>query len=209
MMDDPGSDGGKAARIKEAAKLLFIEKGYDGTTMQAIADSSQVNKALLHYYFQSKDKLFRLIFREELMELSDSLASLWQEGEKTLQLRFEEWIDSQVAFLARAPQLPLFIIAEMSRNPALIEGLLAEFVPPSHLLATIEGETGPAGNPALPAFVELVGTLYSLLFFPAVAAPMIRQLLGVDSPLLGELIAAQARLAKDLVRQRLGGQVPR
>lgn len=45
--------------------------------------------------------------------------------------------------------------------------------------------------------------VFSLLFFPAVAAPMIQHLLGVDSPILGELMASQARLAKDLVRRRL------
>jgi hypothetical protein len=47
--------------------------------------------------------------------------------------------------------------------------------------------------------------VYSLIFFPAVAAPMIRHLLGVDSPLLDELMASQARLAKEIVRQRLPG----
>jgi TetR/AcrR family transcriptional regulator len=201
-VDEQNQDENRATRIKEAAKRLFMDKGYDGTTMQAIADEAKVNKALLHYYFESKDKLFLLIFRAELSELSESLASIWREGEKTLAERLEEWVDSQTAFLARAPRLPLFIIAEMSRNPELIKELLTEFLPPPDLLH-IAGAAPESGH-GLPVLIELVGALYSLLYFPAVAAPMIRHLLGVDSPLLGELMAAQARLAKDLVRSRLG-----
>jgi len=41
-------------KILEAAKAVFIEKGKDGTTMQAIADKAEINKALLHYYFRIK-----------------------------------------------------------------------------------------------------------------------------------------------------------
>jgi TetR/AcrR family transcriptional regulator len=187
----------------ESAKQLFIDKGYDGTTMQAIADSAGVNKALLHYYFESKDKLFLLIFREELSELSDSLASIWREDEGSLRERLERWVDSQTAFLAREPRLPLFIIAEMSRNPGLIKELLAEFLPPPNLLQRSGKEIAAEEGAGLPILVELVGALYSLIFFPAVAAPMIRHLLGVDSPLMDELMAGQARLAKELVRRRL------
>jgi TetR/AcrR family transcriptional regulator len=203
-MDIQEQDEGKAARIREAAKELFLDKGYDGTTMQAIADASSVNKALLHYYYESKDRLFLLIFREELAELSLSLATIWQEGEKTLLERLEEWVDSQTLFIARSPRLPLFIISEMARNPELIKALLAEFLPPPHLLQPAATEASPEGEPGLPVLVELVGMVFSLLFFPAVAAPMIRHLLGLDSPILGELMASQARLAKELVRRRLG-----
>lgn len=202
-MEIQGQDEGRAARIREAAKELFLEKGYDGTTMQAIADASSVNKALLHYYYQSKDGLFLLIFREELSALSNSLASIWKEGEKSLLERLEEWVDSQTLFIARAPRLPLFIISEMARNPELIKELLAEFLPPPHLLQPAGKESSQGGEPGLPVLVELVGMVFSLLFFPAVAAPMIQHLLGVDSPILGELMASQARLAKDLVRRRL------
>lgn len=195
-------------RIKEAAKLLFLDKGYDGTTMQAIADASGVNKALLHYYFEGKDKLFLLIFREELAELSESLAAIWREGEGPLEDRLLEWIDSQIAFLARAPRLPLFVIAELSRNPLLVKGLLSEFLPSLTLLQPREGEGGSGVEPRLAGLVELMGALYSLMYFPSVAAPLIEHLLGVDSPLLAQLMASQVRLAKDLVHERLGGKAP-
>ena len=47
-------------RIKEAAKKVFVQKGYAGARMQDIANEAKINKALLHYYFRSKDQLFEL-----------------------------------------------------------------------------------------------------------------------------------------------------
>jgi TetR/AcrR family transcriptional regulator len=207
-MDSAKEDESRATRIKEAAKKIFVDKGYDGTTMQAIADASKVNKALLHYYFESKDKLFLLIFREEMGALVASMSALWTEGEKPLSRRLEEWIDEQVAFLARAPQLHLFIITEMTRNPELIKELLTEFIPPPGLMGDVDDRkrsvSGPKGEPELPVLVQLACTVYSLIFFPAVAAPMIQHLLGIHTALRDELLASQVRLAKDLVRRQLG-----
>ena len=49
-------------KILNAAKKVFLTKGMDGARMQDIADEAGINKALLHYYFRSKDKLFEQIF---------------------------------------------------------------------------------------------------------------------------------------------------
>lgn len=51
-------------KILEAARKIFLEKGLDGARMQDIADKAGINKAMLHYYFRSKDKLFEQIFLE-------------------------------------------------------------------------------------------------------------------------------------------------
>ena len=50
--------------ILDAAKKVFLDKGFDGARMQQIADEARINKALLHYYFRSKDKLFDAIFED-------------------------------------------------------------------------------------------------------------------------------------------------
>ncbi|MBK9511763.1 MAG: helix-turn-helix transcriptional regulator [Cytophagaceae bacterium] len=53
-------------KIFLAAENEFMEKGFDGTRMQAIADRAGINKAMLHYYFRSKDALFEKIFQEKI-----------------------------------------------------------------------------------------------------------------------------------------------
>ena len=52
------------AQILKAAREVFIAKGLDGARMQEIADHAGINKALLHYYFRTKEKLFEAVFRE-------------------------------------------------------------------------------------------------------------------------------------------------
>ncbi|GAA0548810.1 TetR/AcrR family transcriptional regulator [Chitinophaga japonensis] len=47
-------------QIIAAAKMIFLRKGLAGVRMQDIADEAGINKALLHYYNRSKDKLFSL-----------------------------------------------------------------------------------------------------------------------------------------------------
>ena len=49
-------------KIVDAAKKVFIQKGMDGARMQQIADEAGINKALLHYYFRTKNKLFEKVF---------------------------------------------------------------------------------------------------------------------------------------------------
>jgi TetR/AcrR family transcriptional regulator len=60
-------------KIIRAATEVFLEKGKDGARMQEIADQAGINKALLHYYFRSKDKLFLTVFRTEFRMMLDNL----------------------------------------------------------------------------------------------------------------------------------------
>ena len=52
--------------ILEAAKDIFQQKGMDGARMQEIADKANINKALLHYYYRSKQLLFEAVFKSAL-----------------------------------------------------------------------------------------------------------------------------------------------
>ena len=45
-------------RIERAARDLFGERGFDATTIRAIATRAEVDPALVHHYFGSKEQLF-------------------------------------------------------------------------------------------------------------------------------------------------------
>ena len=49
-------------RIIGAAKKLFAAKGFDSASVDEIAKHAHVNKALIYYYFESKDKLLEYQF---------------------------------------------------------------------------------------------------------------------------------------------------
>ena len=59
-------------QVLDAALELFLEHGYDGTSMQAVADQAGVTKPVVYACYSSKDSLFRaLLAREETRILSE------------------------------------------------------------------------------------------------------------------------------------------
>jgi AcrR family transcriptional regulator len=65
--------------VLDAALKLFLKAGYDGTSMQAVADQAWVTKPVVYACFTSKDELFRaLMAREEeriLAEIQGAFAN--------------------------------------------------------------------------------------------------------------------------------------
>ena len=58
--------------VLDAALELFLEHGYDGTSMQAVADQAGVTKPVVYACFPGKDELFRaLLAREEQRILAE------------------------------------------------------------------------------------------------------------------------------------------
>ncbi|GIF14420.1 TetR family transcriptional regulator [Actinoplanes teichomyceticus] len=53
----PGNPDTREA-ILAAARAAFAERGYDGTSIRAVATGAGVDPALVHHYFGTKDKLF-------------------------------------------------------------------------------------------------------------------------------------------------------
>ncbi len=73
-------------KILKAAQQLFAERGFWGTSVQEIADSAQVNKAMLFYYFKSKENLYftllERILEGVLVTLRGQIAAHTVPGEK-------------------------------------------------------------------------------------------------------------------------------
>lgn len=55
----------RAEEIKQAALVLFAEKGYDATSIQHITASVRVKKATFYSHFQSKNELFLQLLKEQ------------------------------------------------------------------------------------------------------------------------------------------------
>lgn len=59
--------------IIDAARKVFIKKGYHGAKLEDIAIEANVNQALLHYYYRSKDKLFDIVLFEACSIIQNKL----------------------------------------------------------------------------------------------------------------------------------------
>lgn len=60
-------------KIKQAAKEIFLQKGYDWSRTREITEKAWVNLALLNYYFWWKKELFNIIMFELLEDFRDSM----------------------------------------------------------------------------------------------------------------------------------------
>ncbi len=110
-------------RILEAAKEVFIAKGFDGARMQEIADTAEINKALLHYYFRNKDKLFEAVFEETLLQIGPMVLSFVNEP-IPLEVKIWKFVDDYIEIIRNNPKLPLFILNEIHVNPDRILSFL-------------------------------------------------------------------------------------
>jgi TetR/AcrR family transcriptional regulator len=103
-------------RIKEAAKKVFLEKGYDGTTTRDIAKEAGLNMALLNYYFRNKEKLFLQIYSELAGTYFKELIDLMNQPIE-LKEKISAIMDNHFGVLSGNPHLAAFIPNELARNP--------------------------------------------------------------------------------------------
>jgi AcrR family transcriptional regulator len=151
-----------------------MEKGIDGARMQDIADKAGINKALLHYYFRSKEKLFEMIFMEEARKFMPKVTSIMV-SELTLFEKVEKFVGEYIDTLLQNPLLPIFILNEINRNPKdAIKKIFGNQRPPidkvDELIAKLvkKGEIKP-----IKAY-ELMVNMVSLCIFPFLARPMVQ-----------------------------------
>jgi TetR/AcrR family transcriptional regulator len=110
-------------KIFDAATDVFTEKGMDGARMQDIANHAGINKALLHYYYRSKDRLFDAVFEKIAGKMFSKFAPVFDEN-LTLEDKIRFFFKEHITFLQENPRLPSFILNEINRNPARIKRVI-------------------------------------------------------------------------------------
>jgi AcrR family transcriptional regulator len=97
---DPAPRSPKAEQtrrtITDAAMSLFREKGYDGTTMRAIADAAGVSLGSAYYYFAGKEHLIQAFYDQVQVDHAAAAAAVL-DGDKAFATRLrgvlEAWVD--------------------------------------------------------------------------------------------------------------------
>jgi TetR/AcrR family transcriptional regulator len=110
-------------KIFEAATEVFLEKGMDGARMQDIANCAGINKALLHYYYRTKEHLFNAVFEMIAGQMFRKFAPVFDE-KLSLEEKIRFFLREHITFLQNNPKLPAFILNELNRNPERIKKLI-------------------------------------------------------------------------------------
>lgn len=121
----PNKDKITEEKIFDAAAEVFETRGLEGARMQEIADRAGINKALLHYYYRSKDKLFQKVFDRLANKLFDRLFSIF-DNDYPLEKKLELFYQEHISFLQQHPKMPAFVFHELNQHPERVEGLFTK-----------------------------------------------------------------------------------
>lgn len=180
-MVKPKKDKTTEQLVLDAAKKVFIRKGMAGARMQDIADEAGINKAMLHYYFRNKEKLFEVIFMEAAAKLFPRINVIFSSDQPLFE-KIESFCDEYIATIIDNPYLPLFVLNEINREPEYFmqKVMSGNTRPqPEKFLQQIEKEI-KKGNIKRISPLQLLMNLLSLTIFPFVAKPMFQSNLGID-----------------------------
>lgn len=103
------------SRILHEAKGLFITNGYAGTSIREIAKASGANVAHIKYYFDSKAKLFEIIF-DEAFEIMVARIHATLDSDLPFMEMIDNWIDIYFDILPEYPMIPIFILNEINQR---------------------------------------------------------------------------------------------
>lgn len=99
-------------KILKAAKEVFLQKGRDGARMQEIAERAGLNKALLHYYFRSKEKLYQTVLQLTLRRFIEGFMFAGEQEESFDQF-LRRFINDYIDQLVEHEHVVRFILWEL------------------------------------------------------------------------------------------------
>jgi AcrR family transcriptional regulator len=188
-------EDGAELRIKEAARQLFQEKGFDGVRTREIAEKAGINSALLHYYFRSKEKLFRIIMNESIREMFAFLQQIINEPSTSLSYKIDEIVNGYLNVVLATPNLVLFVLNELHANPKLLireSKVPHRFLNESYLSKQIAKHL--EANSIAISPLHIVMNMISLTVMPVIASPMAKHLYDVDDENFRCLIEERRKL---------------
>ncbi len=170
-------------RIREVAQELFFKQGYAATSTTQIAHEVGCTQALVHYYYRTKENLFRQIFLEQI-EAALNVISRSLVSEES----FENFLRSAISLyfdtLMQNPRLPYFVLEELVSNPERRKYLRENFVKkPGYAMlymqldARVKAEQ-QAGRLAKVDAFDIMMSVASLTVFTFISLPMYQDLLS-------------------------------
>jgi AcrR family transcriptional regulator len=134
-------------RILTAAAEEFAANGFFGARTQAIADAAGVNKAMLHYYFRSKENLYGHVIAGALSRILNQVGQAWL-SQDSVESRLEKVVDAYMD--------------NYERNPGFLKIILREFVDGGERFRKVfrdRKDLGPlASGVTLPQIMDRIGS---------------------------------------------------
>jgi AcrR family transcriptional regulator len=165
---DPSSTEEK---IKEAARKVFIRKGYAAARTRDIAEEAGINLALLNYYFRSKQKLFDEVMKEKIQTLLKTIIPVLQDTTTTLDEKIKIIVFNYLKVLAQNNDLPIFVLSELSQGSVSFISKL----PPGKIILQSSFMLQLKQRKKNVDPIQFLISMLALIIFPFVAKPLLTQ----------------------------------
>jgi len=171
-------------RILQAALKEFAEQGFSGARMEAIARKADINKAMLFYYFSSKENLYRTVLFGVFSEIFGEIGRFISQP-LTPALLLEKFPEIYIHFIARHPDLVRIMVFDLIHNPENVTAAMSEIThermafQPHPLLEMIpewhrQGLTSEADP------LHFMMNIVALSIFSFVGKPMVEAVSGIQ-----------------------------
>ena len=192
-------DKNTESQILNAAKNVFQRKGMDGSRMQEIADEAGINKAMLHYYYRSKQMLFEAVFKGAFSLLAPQFNKILND-DNSLEEKIKKFTSSYISFTIEHPYLPNFIIQELNKNPDFMLKMKENNGFPNlekfKKQVAVEVNNGTLKNVSAE---QLFINILALNVFPFIAKPLIKGLIAVKEDGFQQLIEDRKTEVADFI----------
>ena len=191
-MTDPDLD--TRSRILDAAERAFAEGGLAGARVASIAEAAGANKAMLYYYFDSKEALYFAVLERVMGQVAEVAVAVGLDAARPPAEAIPAFITGYQRVLAAHPHFVRVVLRGLLDHPDAILDFVrprfARFVPlvvARITQAQADGQLNANLQPILtpPALVA------PIVFF-AFAHPLFSKLTGIPAEGLPERFAANA-----------------
>ena len=192
-------------QILEAAKKVFIQKGYAGARMQEIADEAKINKSMLHYYYRNKESLFERILEDAIEAVIPKLVeALMSEG--TVIQKLERLVRSYIDTILENSYLPMFLLHEIAQNRMGIIDKMKSKLDQHHVLTRfskqiLDEQAQGILKPIMPQHILL--SVMSLIVFPFMAKPVFLKMLDIPKPMFNQMMEERKEVVINFLKAGL------
>jgi TetR/AcrR family transcriptional regulator len=160
-------------RILKAAKKIFQKRGFYGARMQDISEEAGINKAMLHYYFRGKDKLFDAVMNDAFDTLFLTVGKLL-DNDMPVKEKIEKFTGLYIDMLMENQFLPAFVLHEINHNPERLAEMFRDKLSnkPLLLISQLVKEM-EKGNMIDIDPRHIIINLLGMCVFPFVAKPLL------------------------------------
>lgn len=171
----------KKQQILEVALIEYVKYGSRGASLKDIADRLDVTKAMIHYYFDTRQKLFASVYQQAVVQLFENFGGILNTDEPLFR-KIEQLIEKCLQLSEQKGELLAFVLHETKKDPDALVPLFREEYSVS--LTEFDKQLKEAASnyeiASVPAEQVLLN-IFSLCFYPAVSAEISGIMVGSDS----------------------------